>query len=661
MKFIYGKTDWSSMERRQENCYLLTNGLGGFSSLTMVGSSARNDHALLMASIKAPNSRYNMILNLGEILYVDNKEYDLSTQEFIDSEKNRRGYEYQSMFSFEDLPHWIYNAGGVQIEKTIAMKQNENTIAVVYRINNCSDSSIRFEATPYMEFVPKGHTLSRGQAFITDENSIKSNDMFLNYKTDGKIEFYDTEYEEDLYFSHDERDGRESRGCAAHNHRICFNVPSKENMEFYIIYSMNEIKESAENIIKEASIYRKNLAEKCSLKSRVGKTLAKSADMFVVNRESTNGKSIIAGYPFFEDWGRDTMISLAGCCIYTGQFENAKSIFRTFMHYCRNGLMPNLFPEGSNRALYNTADASLLFINTLYEYYKITKDIDFIKEVYPVMEEIIYWYRKGTDFGIFMDEDGLICAGKDFDQVTWMDVRVDDVLPTPRHGKPVEINAYWYSSLRIMDELALIIGYSTKDYRELSEKVKESFNLKFWNEERKCLKDVISLGKDKHDRSKNKNHDNQIRCNQIWALSMNFTMLDREKELQVLDTVFQKLYTPYGLRTLEMDDEEFKGFYGGSQFERDMAYHQGTVWVFPLGAYYASYLRIHDYTDKAVEMVKSQLQVMEAALREGCAGQLPEIYDGKNPSISKGCFAQAWSVAEILKVYYLLESKGGAV
>lgn len=656
MKFIYGKNDWSSMDRGQENCYLLTNGLGGFSSLTMVGSSARNDHSFFMASVKAPNSRYNMILNLGEILSVDNKQYDLSTQEFIDSKKNRRGYEYQSMFSFEDIPQWIYNACGVQIEKNIAMKQNENTIAVLYKINNCSDINIRFEVTPYMEFVPKGDTLSRSQTFLTDENSIKSNDMILNYKTDGDVEIYDTEFEEELYFSQDKRDGRESRGCAAHNHRIFFNVKSREDMEFYIIYSMDEINESAKDIIKGAISYRKELAEKCRLKNRIGKVLAKSADMFVVNRESTNGKSVIAGYPFFGDWGRDTMISLAGCCIYTGQFENAKSIFRTFMHYCRNGLMPNLFPEGSNRALYNTADASLLFINAIYEYYNITKDIDFIKEAYPVMEDIIYWYRKGTEFGIFMDDDGLICAGKDFDQVTWMDVRVDDVLPTPRHGKPVEINAYWYSALRIMDKFALIIGCSTKDYMELSEKVKESFNLKFWNEERKCLKDVISLGKNKHDSSKNKDHDNQIRCNQIWALSMSFTMLEREKELQVLDTVFKRLYTPYGLRTLEMDDEEFKGFYGGSQFERDMAYHQGTVWVFPLGAYYASYLRIHDYTDKAVKMVKSQLKVMEAALREGCVGQLPEIYDGENPSISKGCFAQAWSVAEILKVYYLIES-----
>ena len=656
MRFIYGKNDWSSMERGEENCYLLTNGLGGFSSLTMTGCSARNDHAFLMACVKAPNNRYNMILNLGEKLISNDTIYDLMTAEFLDAQKNRTGYQYESMFSFEDIPKWTYDVDGIEVNKEIAMKQKENTIAVKYKINNCTHKNVKFEVTPYMEFVPKGEILKREQKFITDETYIKSNNMILYYKSNGTVKIYDTEYEDDVFFPHDERDGREKCGCVAHNHNISFEIPSKENKEFYIIYSMNEINESADKIIQDAVEYRKMLVEKSDLKSEAANTLVKSADMFVVERESTEGKSIIAGYPFFGDWGRDTMISLAGCCIYTGQLENAKSILRTFMQYCNKGLMPNIFPEGTSEALYNTVDASLIFINTVYDYYKITKDIDFIKEAYPVVEDIICWYRKGTDFGIFMDEDGLICAGKDMDQVTWMDVRVGDVLPTPRHGKPVEINAYWYNALRAADEFAGVIGEDRKDYRELSEKVIESFNMKFWNEEAGCLKDIVSDScEGEHTYNK---HDNQIRCNMIWALSMNFTMLDRDKELKVLDTVFEKLYTPYGLRTLDMDDEEFKGFYGGSTFDRDMAYHQGTVWVYPLGAYYAAYLKVHDYSEESVETVKNQLQVMEAALREGCIGQLPEIYDGKNPSISKGCFAQAWSVGEILKVYYLLESRG---
>lgn len=660
MKFVYGKNDWSTMERGMENCYLLTNGLGGFSSLTITGSSARNDHAFFMSCIKAPNNRYNMILNLGEKLVTNGNIYDLMTQEYVNSKKNRIGYLYESSFSFEDIPQWLYDADGVQINKKIALKQKENTIAVIYEVRNCTKNKVKFEVTPYMEFVPKGEILKKSQTFNIDNNSIISNNIKLNYKTNGEIVNYDTEYEDDILFSHDERDGRDEIGCAAHNHKIEFNLSAKENKEFYIIYSMEEINECAEKIIDDAVIYRKNLIDKSNIKSEIGKMLVKSADMFVVNRDSTDGKSIIAGYPFFGDWGRDTMISLGGCCIYTGQFENAKSIFRTFTHYCKKGLMPNLFPEGSEKAWYNTVDASLLFINALYDYYKITTDIEFIKELYPVLEDIILWYRKGTDFGIFMDDDGLICAGKGLDQVTWMDVRINDILPTPRHGKPVEINAYWYNALRIMDEFSTITKNEPKDYLVLSEKVKESFNIKFWNEENNCLNDIVSLSHNVETMCEN-NNDKQIRCNQIWALSMNYTMLDKEKEIKVLDTIFEKLYTPYGLRTLDMEDSEFKGFYGGKQFNRDMAYHQGTVWVFPLGAYYAAYLRVYDYSEDAVKNVELQLQVIEASLREGCVGQLPEIYDGKNPTISKGCFAQAWSVSEILKVYYLLENRGGAI
>ena len=247
-----------------------------------------------------------------------------------------------------------------------------------------------------------------------------------------------------------------------------------------------------------------------------------------------------------------------------------------------------------------------------------------------------------------MDEDGLIQAGSGYDQVTWMDVRIDDILPTPRHGKPVEINAYWYSSLMIMNELSNLIGEKDQEYIKLADLVKESFTKKFWNAGKNCLKDVIS-GTDA---------DNQVRCNQIWIVSMPFTMLEREKEKKVVQTVFEKLYTPYGLRTLSMDDKEFKGFYGGEQLKRDLAYHQGTVWAFPLGAYYIAYLKVNDYSKEAVNIVENQLEVMEACLREGCIGQIPEIYDGNNPTISKGCFAQAWSVAEILRVYKVIEERG---
>ena len=647
MKFIYGKNDWSTMERGEENCYLLTNGLGGFSSLTMIGSNARNDNALLMACLRAPNNRYNIISNLGEILNVGDKTFDISSQKYIDSKRNRCGFKYQSKFTFEDIPEWTYHIDGIEIVKKIAMKQNENTVGIIYKINNYTNYVTELKVTPYMEFIKKGSLLSLNQKFEINNEEIRSNNIVLKYRTNGKVVSFSTQYEKDLLFTQDERDGRGKTGNVAYNHTISFRVNPQDVGELYIIYSTQDLNstESVHDIIDNSIEYRKNLVKTAGIKDTIANVLVKSANQFIVKRESTKGKSIIAGYPFFEDWGRDTMIALSGCCIATKQFNDAKSIFRTFMHYCKNGIMPNLFPEGNNEAMYNTVDASLLFINAVYEYYKSSNDVEFIKEAYPVMKEIIKCYKNGTDFDIKMDTDGLIQAGSGYDQVTWMDVRIDDILPTPRHGKPVEINAYWYSALMIMNELSDLIGETDKEYIELANLVKESFTMEFWNEEKECLKDVISGTKS----------DNQIRCNQIWAISMPFTMLEREKEKKVVKTVFEKLYTPYGLRTLSMDDEEFKGFYGGEQFNRDLAYHQGTVWAFPLGAYYIAYLKVNDYSKEAVNIVESQLEVMESCLREGCIGQIPEIYDGNNPTISKGCFAQAWSVAETLRVYKAIE------
>jgi predicted glycogen debranching enzyme len=381
------------------------------------------------------------------------------------------------------------------------------------------------------------------------------------------------------------------------------------------------------------------------LSDEVALRLVRSADQFIVHRDSTGGKSIMAGYPFFADWGRDTMIAMVGCCISTRRFDDAKSIFRTFMKYCHKGLMPNMFPEGGNEPWYNTVDAALLFIGAVYEYYLESNDMEFVKEAYPVMKDIITWYQRGTDFHIRMDEDGLIEAGSGLEQVTWMDVRFGNILPTPRHGKPVEINAYWYNDLKIMSYFSGLLGMIGNGYDELADRVKLNFCSKFWNEKQECLKDLVS----------GEATDNQIRCNQIWAVSQPFTMLEREQEKKVVDKVFEKLYTPYGLRTLSKEDKDFKPNYSGSHFHRDMAYHQGTVWPFPIGGYYLAYLKVNDYSAKAVAKVQEQLAVMQAVLREGCVGQIAEIYDGENPTISQGCFAQAWSVSELLRVYTKLE------
>ena len=668
-KWVYGKQDWKTYERGQENCYLMTNGLGGFSSMTMTGSVARNDHAFFMACTKAPNNRYNMVHRLAEKLETGEREYILSSQQFADG-KVEDGYRYLSEFSYEDTPMWRFHVNGVEIVKEAAMKNGENTAALTYRIINRTREKVRLTVTPFYQFTPKGKEPDAGQKFEWKEtrNSringtacrIESNDLSLELITDGQVSGIGPVWET-YFYSYDACDGRRDTGSAAACHQVSICVESGCEKVLSLVYRMdgscaekgqessgdlaNAPREMAAWITDGLKAYRKGLEELAGFRDENARTLSKSADQFISLRASTGGKTILAGYPFFEDWGRDTMIALPGVCISTGRYEDAESILRTFAAYERRGLMPNLFPEGKSDPMYNTVDAALLFINCVWLYYRASGNAGFVEEMYPVMERIIENYKAGTDYEICMDEDCLIRAGSGLDQVTWMDVRVGDILPTPRHGKPVEINAYWYNALRIMGRFSDMLGKSDEAYEELADKVRASFEKEFWMEEKHCLKDVVSGMK----------ADTQIRCNQIWAVSMPFTMLDAEKEKQVVDTVFGKLYTPYGLRTLEKEDPEFKPVYGGEVLKRDLAYHQGTVWVYPLGAYYMAYLKVNGYSRDAKAYVKEQLEIIEGAMREGCVGQLPEIYDGENPVSSKGCFAQAWSTGEILRVYEELE------
>lgn len=649
MKFIYGKQDWKTFERGEETCYLMTNGLGGFSSLSLIGSCSRNDQAVLMACTHSPNHRYNMIHRLEETLEMEGKKVYLSSQDFQRHELRENGYVYQSSFRFEDYPEWVYLVDGAEVTRCLVLEQGKNTIGIAYKVRNRSGKDVTLTVLPHFQFVPKGARLAVQQAFEVTESTVTSNGQILYYRTNGKNEAIPQRFIDTLYYSSDVEDGKIPLGRSAVAQQITFTVPAGAEDTLEIVYSTEEVLPAVAEIKESVKAYRKALADQAGFNDEVATMLAVSADQFISYRASTDGKTILAGFPFFEDWGRDTMIALLGCCLSSRQFETAESILRTFMAYCQKGLMPNLFPEGGNKPLYNTVDAALLFVVTIYEYYLRTKNVEFVKEAYPVMKEIVHWYRKGTDFVIHMDEDGLIMAGGGLDQVTWMDVRVEDILPTPRHGKPVEINAYWYNTLRIMDYFGKEYGLATEDemnYAELAEVVKESFLGQFWNEEKECLKDVISGTKS----------DNQIRCNQIWAISLPFSILPEEQEKKVVEAVFQKLYTPYGLRTLAPEDAQFRPFYGGAQLDRDLAYHQGTVWPFPMGGYYLAYLKVNKYSEEAKEYVREQLLAIDSVLREGCIAQIAEIYDGENPISSKGCFAQAWSVGEILRVYDALRN-----
>lgn len=636
MKFHYENQDLYNIA----NTFLLCNGLGGYCSVSSAYCAPRADQGILVAATKAPNERINMVHHMRETLTAGDRSFCLSAQEYADHTTAEDGLSLLRSFSMEYAPRWEYEASGVRITRQCATAREENTSAVVYEIVNNTDTPCTLTSTPLFKFAPKEAALDEKKLPSINGSAVSCDGYTLYIHTDGTIAQAAPCWHL-LSYPEDTKDGRPGCGYAVSCCRISFDVLPGKASRFEIVFSTEKTAVSGWQLLQDQKARLRTLEEGCHFDDPIARQLVVSADAYIAHRDSTNEKTILAGYPLFSDWGRDTMIALPGCTLATGRFEDAKSILRTFLAYEKDGLVPNLFPEGECQPMYNTVDAALLLIDSVWQYLRCTGDMAFVKEAWPVMERIIAFYKKGTRHGIGMDSDGLIYAGQGLDQVTWMDVCVQGILPTPRHGKPVEINAYWYNALKIMAALAPDMGIDGSSYAALAETVKASFNEKFYIADKGYLRDVLS-GTDA---------DEQIRCNQIWALSMPFTMLSHEKEQAVLQTVHDHLLTSCGLRTLSPKDPQYHGFYGGAQLDRDLAYHQGTVWVFPMGAYFRAYLKVHGSTKAASAEVKQQLSRLEPMLRQGCAGQLPEIYDGDHPFEGKGCFAQAWSVGEMLRVY----------
>ena len=648
MRFYYGKQEMRDLDRAQENCFLVTNGLGGYASVSSAFSVPRCDQGILVAAVKAPNERINMVHRLREVLKLGQKEVFLSSQGFADGTQED-GYRHLSSFEYEYIPCWTYHVSGVRVERRVAMVHGKNTAAVTYEIENQSGKDCTLDVTPFLKMIPKEAVLEEEKNFSWTDGTVTDGVYTLYVHTTGEAGQMPVLWQT-LAYPEDVKDGRPGEGMTGACFHVTKTVVSGETTSLEILFSLDPEKLSGEEVVLACRDRMEGLEKDCGFADPVARQLALAADAYIAHRDSTGGKTILAGYPLFSDWGRDTMIALPGCCLSTGRFEEARSILRTFLAYERDGLVPNLFPEGKAEPMYNTVDAALLLIDAVWQYVGRTGDLDFAAEAWPVMERIIAFYQKGTHHAIGMDSDGLIFAGHGLDQVTWMDVCVNGILPTPRHGKPVEINAYWYNALRIMEQFAQKLGFDGAAYGALAEKVKVSFLEKFYMPDKGYLKDVISGTKS----------DEQLRCNQIWAVSMAFTMLSPEQEGSVVNAVRRYLYTPCGLRTLSPEDPEYRGFYGGAMVERDMAYHQGTTWVFPMGAYYLACLKVHGGSPEAVRQVRRELGAMESMLRQGCAGQLPEIYDGDCPTGGKGCFAQAWSVGEMLRVYEALEKGNSA-
>lgn len=667
MKFEFKKDAWTSMEEGEKNCYLMANGLGGYNSMNLVGGLTRGDQALFMAAKKAPNVRWNMVTGVLETLQIDGKDYVLTSQR-MQGKPDLEGFQYLESFTFDNYPEWVFRVDDVTVNKKIVMVHGENTVAVQYEISKKAEQNVVLTVTPLLRVTAKNTAFEpeKAKEFVLEKSDmsetvcssyrVSKGEDTVYFATNGTVTEIKPTVFGPLYFSQDERDGRDETGSVVYNHAITL---AAEQDSLTCVFSMKPVeyqKNFFEEKLQEYKGYVNRLMAASKATSELGKQLAVSADAYVSERESTGGKTILAGFPFFEDWGRDTMIALPGITMVTGRFEECKSILRTFAKYVHNGLLPNLFPEGDCNPMYNSVDAPLLFINTVYEYIKFSGDEEFLAEIFPVLEPIIEAYKNGTDFHIKMDSDGLIQAGAGLEQLTWMDVRVGDHLPTPRHGKPVEINAYWYSGLKVMEEFArkLKKQAQAEAYAALADKVKAVYLTKFWNAQENCLKDVLS----------GNSEENQVRCNQIWALTQPFTMLDAEHEKSVIEKVRAELYTTVGLRTLSPKDPAFHEIYIGPVQQRDRAYHQGTTWAFPLGAYYRAcirYMKQYDFAEKKewLAHVKEGIQALRHWLQEGCVAQIAEIYDGGTPTISRGCYAQAWSVGELLWAVYDLEQYVG--
>lgn len=721
MKYCLGKGDWATAAQGESHCFLLVNGLGGYCSQTVIGSNARHDHGLLIAADPAPSERYAMVRQLEEILHVDDKSYVLSSQSFVTKTQNQQGYRYLNRFELDAIPTWEYMAAGVVVRKRISMVYGKNRLAAQYEIDSTPGQKVWLEVIPVYGFHSKNDRPTEQIPIIchsvSSDNgcfSMEANGQRLFVCHSGQLQPMEQEPIRWYYYEQDSVDGRDAWGGGFRIHRFITEESCAGNrVSLTLLYSMdsfwaellkkdasegemqeetakgsiaqteNGIAALAEKVFREEKSRQQKIQKQCGLTTEAGKQLAVSAQAYLTQRESTNGMSIMAGFPFFGDWGRDTMIAFYGCTAAIGEQAAAKSILKTFMQYCRRGIMPNLFPEGGAEPLYNTVDASLLFINALWEYVQGYHDLKFAAEAIAVVEAIICWYAKGTDYNIHMESDCLLAAGSGLWQLTWMDVRFGEILPTPRHGKPVEINAYWYNAVMIFKELLMKLqkegmlqagkgnlvpssadevpeltdGWRTFSVEQKCEYLKglsagicDSFRKKF-TKENGSLYDVLP----EQDEMPYPTASGQVRCNMVFALTMPFGMIEKKQAQVILAEVRRELYTSVGLRSLSIRDPEFHPVYGGEQFARDMAYHQGTVWVYPLGAYYRACLRYAENPKQQAKEISEQLKAIESAMAEGCLGHLPEIYDGEIPGESKGCFAQAWSVAELLRVYEELE------
>ncbi|MEH1899324.1 MAG: amylo-alpha-1,6-glucosidase [Nostoc sp.] len=663
----FGREICGNLDTAESREWLVSNGIGGYASGTVAGLLTRRYHGLLVAALKPPLGRTLMLAKLDETVLYDNRSYSLDTNRWADGTVSPHGYQSIERFSLEGtIPLWRFAVADALLEKRVWMQQGVNTTYVQYTLRRATQPlKLTLKAmVNYRDY----HSDTQSNDWKMSVEEVEQGICVTAYP--GAVPVYllsdggSASVAHDWYYGFDlavER-YRGLRDKEDHLHAATFEVtlnPGEAMSTTGCAYAFVASTEKQANLNAEAAL-KLRLAQEQKL-TGIWKTnqplqtkespiwikqLILAADQFIVDRpmpEDPNGKTIIAGYHWFGDWGRDTMISLPGLTISTGRPEVARSILRTFARYVDQGMLPNRFPDAGDRPEYNTVDATLWYFEAVRAYYSATDDDNLLAELFPVLADIIDWHCRGTRYNIHLDPaDGLIFAGVPGVQLTWMDAKVDDWVVTPRIGKPIEVNALWYNALRTMAKFARHLGKPHQEYEAMAERAKYRFS-RFWNKETGYCYDVL----DSPD-----GDDAALRPNQIFAVSLPESPLTPAQQRGVVEACGQTLLTSHGLRSLAPDHPKYQGKYGGNQYQRDGSYHQGTVWGWLLGPFVLAHLRVYKNPDRSRQF----LEPMANHLTAHGLGSLSEIFDGDAPMTPRGCIAQAWTVAEILRAWFATES-----
>lgn len=633
--------DLQNFEKSLSLEWLEANGVGGYASSTVSGAHSRKYHGMLVASLNPPVNRMVVVSKLEETIVSGDRQFQLGANQYP-GVIHPRGTNHLIAFERDLFPVFKYEADGVVLKKTIAAIHGENTTVILYEVI-AAPQAFTLELMPMYSCRDIHHLTHAndaiGSQYLFDKGIFRT----LNYQgcpeffisvpgssfTEHKSWFHNLEYEIERQRGLSFREDLFSHGK--------FSASLKEGDLLGVILSLHDPKRK--NAVKLFEDEHKRREALVGDHKAVMRKLVLAADQFVVRRGSLN--TIIAGYHWFSDWGRDTMISLPGLCLVTGRFQDAKKILKVFADSIKDGMLPNRFPDDGELPEYNTIDATLWYFYAIYKYYRYTDDLVFVKTLVPILKDIIAWHLKGTAYNIRVDDrDDLLSGGADGAQLTWMDAKVGDWVVTPRRGKAVEINALWYNALCILEHLLIKSGDKVGSvlYRDQAQRVAKNFNEKFWNEKGGYLYDVIN---DDH-------KSDDIRPNQLYAISLPFSLLSLEQSESVLQCVSKHLVTPRGLRSLSPHNKSYQGIYQGGVVQRDGAYHQGTVWSFLMGCYIDALIETNGAKGKteASKLLKQFFTHMD----EACVGSISEIFDGNAPHHPKGCTAQAWGVAEVLRV-----------